>query len=283
MHNLHPRDERRLTLAAFEGIRVRLNRHAGLWFALEMRATVERRLRERLRARGIASFEEYGQLLDSDEVELEEAAESCTVNETYTFRGTGQLRAFRDGIVPRFAARDRISIWSAGCASGEEAYTLAAITVSSSQITPSRIKIFGTDISRRCIARARKGVYSPSSFREERPELRYDQYFPKAEDGSRSASPELRAVCHFKHANLLDTAVGGFIDVIFCRNVLIHMGEKARRQVVSGFLDRMSPGGFLILGHSESLLKESAGFQPLELHDEIVYQKPDIMGPGGSR
>lgn len=282
MHNLHPRDDKRLTLAAFEGIRVQLNKHAGLWFALEMRATVERRLRERLRARNIDTFEEYEKLLGVDEIELEEAAEACTVNETYAFRGVGQLRAFRDGIVPRFAERDRISIWSAGCASGEEAYTLAALVLSSGHVSPARIKIFGTDISRRCIARARKGVYSASSFREERPEIRYDQFFPKTGDGLRTASPELRAICHFKHANLLDTAVGGFIDVIFCRNVLIHMDERARRQVVSGFFDRMSPGGYLVLGHSESLLKESAGFNALELHDEIVYQKPDIIS-GGSR
>lgn len=282
MTNLNPRDDRRLTLATFESIRLKLNQHAGLWFALELRATVERRLRERMRARDLDDFEAYDKLLSEDEVELEEAAEACTVNETYAFRGVGQLRAFRDGIAPRFAARDRISVWSAGCSSGEEAYTLAAILLASGHVSPSRIKIFGTDISRRCISRARKGIYSPSSFREDA-SFAYAQYFPKGPEGSRSAAPELRAVCHFKHANLLDTALGGFIDVIFCRNVLIHMDERARRQVVIGFFDRMSPGGYLILGHSESLLRESEGFLVEEICGEIIYRKPDILEPGASR
>jgi chemotaxis protein methyltransferase CheR len=229
------------------------------------------------------SFEEYATRIEEDEAELEEAAEVCTVNETYAFRGAHQLRAFTDGILPRYAARDRVTIWSAGCASGEEAYTLAALTLASGLITPDRVRIFGTDISRRCIALARRGVYSASSFRAEpgtRSPFDPDRFFLPRPDGTRAVSSELKAVCHFRHANLLDTAIGSFIDVIFCRNVLIHMDERSRRRVVLGFFERLSPGGYLVLGHSESLLRSDLPFIVEELKEEIVYRKPDLHEGG---
>jgi chemotaxis protein methyltransferase CheR len=285
MNSLLSRDDRRLTLTTFEAIRRTLNRYAGLWFSLDMRTTVERRLRERLNVLGTDNFEDYAARIEQDQAELEEAAEVCTVNETYAFRGMRQLVAFRDGIVPRFAAKDRITVWSAGCSSGEEAYTLAAILLGSGRISPERVKVFGTDISRRCIALARRGTYSLSSFREDpydQQQLNYDHFFTPHADGSRTVTPELKNVCHFKHANLLDTAIGGFIDVVFCRNVLIHMDERSRMRVVLGFFERMSPGGYLILGHSESLLNESVPFVVEEICDEIVYRKPEITS-GGSQ
>ena len=285
MNSLLSRDDRRLTLTAFEAIRRTLNRHAGLWFSLDMRTTVERRLRERLTFLGLESFDDYASRLEQDQGELEEATELCTVNETYAFRGMRQLVAFREGIIPRFGPKDRITVWSAGCSSGEEPYTLAAILLASGKISPERVKVFGTDISRRCIALARRGIYSPSSFREDSDEanhLNCEHYFNQNADGTRTVAAELRNVCHFKHANLLDTAIGGFIDVVFCRNVLIHMDERSRKRVVLGFFERMSPGGYLILGHSESLLNESVPFIVEEICDEIVYRKPEITG-GGSQ
>lgn len=277
--NSPTRDDRRLSLATFEALRKILNAHAGLWFSPDMRTTVERRLRDRLRVVGVDSFEEYAARIEEDEAELEEAAEVCTVNETYAFRGTPQLKAFTDDILPRYAARERVTIWSAGCASGEEAYTLAALTLASGLIKPDRVRIFGTDISRRCIALARRGVYSASSFRDDPgPRLPFDsdRFFSPRPDGTRVVSQELKAVCHFRHANLLDTALGSFIDVIFCRNVLIHMDECARRRVVLGFFERLSPGGYLVLGHSESLLRSDVPFLAEELKDDIVYRKPGI-------
>jgi chemotaxis protein methyltransferase CheR len=277
------RDDRRLSLATFEAIRRALNAHAGLWFSPDMRPTVERRLRDRLRLAEVDSFEEYATRLDSDLAELEEAAEVCTVNETYAFRGAHQLRAFTEGILPRYAARDRITVWSAGCASGEEAYTLAALTLASGLVTPERVRIFGTDISRRCIALARRGVYSASSFRAEpgaRSAFDPDRFFAPRPDGTRVVSGELKAICHFRHANLLDTAIGSFIDVVFCRNVLIHMDERSRRRIILGFFERLSPGGYLVLGHSESLLRSSIPFIIEELKDEIVYRKPELHEAG---
>lgn len=282
----------------FELIRALLNRHAGLWFASEMRSVIERRLRDRLALLNIDTFGEYmRRLSDGDTLELGEAVEICTVNETYAFRGARQLRTLRDVILPRVAQgrsllgepsassprAASLAVWSAGCSTGEEVYTVAAIALASGLFDPTRVRIFGTDISRRCVAAARKGVYSTSSFREDDVGMPYQHYFVKQLDGTRVVNDALRSVCHFRHANLLEESSPGFLDVVFCRNVLIHMDEVSRRKIVESFYKRLSPGGFLILGHSESLLKEQTEFVVEELPDDIIYRKPNVGEEPGTR
>ena len=265
-----------LGLEDFEQIRRLLNKQAGLWFINEMRPAIERRLRERLTVLGLDSFPEYcRRLSEGDALEIGEAVEACTVNETYAFRGAVQLRSFRDVILPRLASRNRVVVWSAGCSTGEEAYTLGAIALGSGLVAPQRVRIFGSDISRRCIAAARRGVYTASSFRDG-DVIPYQGYFVKQPDGSRVVAETLRSVCRFRHANLLEPSVGGFIDVIFCRNVLIHMDDRSRKRIVQGFYERLSPGGYLILGHSETLWKEQTEFVTEELPDDLFYRRPEI-------
>ncbi len=266
-----------LTQEEFERLRDLLHVYAGLWFGADARPTIERRLQKRLVATNAQSFAQYlRRLVDGDAAELEEAVETCTVNETYVFRQEYQLRAFRYEILPRLAKRERLLVWSAGCATGEEVYTLAAIILESGLVPPGRVHVFGTDISRSCIAFARRGVYSATSFRGVTNPL-YSHYFVKQPNGSRIVSPELKAICKFRHANLLsDTAFAGSVDVVFCRNVLIHMGEAARQRVVSGFFNRLSPGGYLLLGHSESLLADPYPFEIAQLSEDIVYQRPAL-------
>lgn len=263
-----------LTQEEFERLRDLLHDCAGLWFGADARPTIERRLQKRLVATHSQSFAQYlRRLTDGDAAELEEAVETCTVNETYVFRQEYQLRAFRYEILPRLAKRERVLVWSAGCATGEEAYTIAAIVLESGLVPPNRVHVFGTDISRSCIAFARRGVYSQASFRGVTNPL-YSHYFVRQPDGSRAVSPELKGVCKFRHANLLsDTAFAGAVDVIFCRNVLIHMGELARQRVVAGFFNRLSPGGYLLLGHSESLLADPSPFEVAQLSEDIVYRR----------
>ncbi len=265
----------------FELIRKLLNQHAGLWFGADMRPVIERRLRDRIEALGLDNFTAYRRRLEEgDVIEVGEAAEVCTVNETYAFRGERQLRTFRDILLPRISGgsgreKGGIVVWSAGCATGEEAYTLGAIVLQSGLFDPSRVRIFGTDISRRCVAAARRGVYSSSSFRDQAG-LAYEHFFRRQPDGSRVVVEELRAACHFRQANLLEGSAFGFINVVFCRNVLIHMDEASRRVVVQSFYERLAPGGYLVLGHSESLLKERTDFIPEEHPDDLVYRKPAV-------
>jgi chemotaxis protein methyltransferase CheR len=283
-------DDIRLDLAEFRLLRELFNEHAGLVFGPETRPVLERRLRDRVAALGLSSFSEYHQLLRYDDrghAELEEATDLVTINETYFLREAYQLRAFKDELLPALRdypqGRERLSVWSAGCSTGEEVYSIA-MTVRESGLFPGRsIRIFGTDISRRVLAHARKGVYGHSSFRAMPSELR-KRYFVESRDGAHVID-DLRSVSQFGQLNLLDTprsSIVGRVDVIFCRNVLIYFDEVSRRRVIETFYDRLLPGGYLLLGHSESLLNVSTAFELVHLREDLVYRKPTTSGRGWS-
>jgi SAM-dependent methyltransferase len=151
-----------------------------------------------------------------------------------------------------------------------------AMQARESGLVPGRaVRIFGSDISRRVLAHARRGVYGKASFRAMPVELRR-RYFLEREDGAHVVD-DLRSVCQFGHLNLLDTprsSIVGRVDVIFCRNVLIYFDDDARRRVIEMFYDRLLPGGYLLLGHSESLLNVSTAFELVHLREDLVYRKP---------
>ena len=249
-----------------------------------------RRLRERLAVLNLATYAEYHHYLRFHplaQIEWDEAVEQLTTNETYFFRQEFQLRAFRDELLPRFAetnaSRRGFSVWSAGCSTGEEAYTIAMIISDSGLFNHWDVRVFGSDISKRCIAAARRGVYGPSSFRTMSVSEK-NRHFIQRVDGA-AVSDKLRAMCHFGQLNLLDedrARIFGRVDVIFCRNVLIYLDAHARRRVIDSFHDRLYPGGVLLLGHSESLLNVSTAFELLHLKEDLVYRKPTSAFAGSS-
>ncbi len=261
----------------------------GLHFGPESRFTLERRLRERLLVLKLSTFAEYHHYLrfaSRAADEWDEAIDSLTTNETYFFREQRQLRAFQCELLPMLAsqakARRRLSIWSAGCATGEEAYTIG-ILIHATRLFPTDpassgrwdVRIHGSDISRRCVAAARRGVYSDSSFRVTTSDMRR-AYFHERQDGWHVSEP-IRQMCHFAQMSLLDkdrSRILGKADVIFCRNVLIYLEARARKAAIEVLYDRLSPGGVLLLGHSESLLNVSTAFELLHLKDDLVYRKP---------
>jgi chemotaxis protein methyltransferase CheR len=148
------------------------------------------------------------------------------------------------------------------------------------------VRIIGNDISRRVLQVAKKGVYRESSFRALPKE--YEDCFTTTPEG-RSVRPEIRHLCHFGHFNLLDdarVAMIGRVDAIFCRNVLIYFDPASRRRVIQAFYDRLEPQGYLMLGHSESLLHTSTAFELAHLRGDMAYRKPiktDSFGPGRPR
>ena len=268
-------------------IRDLVSERLGVWFGPESRASLERRLRERLVARGVTSFADYYQLLRygiGAAEEWEEASDLLTTHETYFFREDYQLRAFQNELLPMFAERSkrrRLQVWSAGCSSGEEAYTIGILVLESALFDPdSELRVYGSDLSKRCIKEARRGVYGPSSFRST-PEPAKGRWFTQ-EAGGASVVPEVRAICHFGQMNLLDeerTHLVGRCDVIFCRNVVLYFDAPARRRVIDMFYDRLVPGGVLLLGHAESLLNVSTAFELLHLKEDLVYRKPLSASP----
>ena len=277
-------DDIRLEVDEFRLLREVINRHSGLSFGMEARTVVERKLRDRIASLGFSSFGEYCQFVRSErgKAELDEAIDLVTVNETYFFREDYQLRGFLGQVLPALAReigpKGRLNIWSAGCSTGEEVYSIAALVLESSLFSQAEIRIFGSDISRRCVAAARRGVYGTSSFRQTPPELRR-RYFVERPDGVH-VSDELRALCNFGQLNLVNperAAVLGRLPVIFCRNVPIYFDNAARRRVIEMFYERLLPGGFLLLGHSESLLNVSTAFELVHLTEDLVYRKPVSM------
>ena len=267
----------------------------GLHFGPESRFTLERRLRERLTVLKLPSFAEYHHYLrfgTQADAEWDEAIDLLTTNETYFFRQERQLRAFQDEVLPALhqlaRPRRRLAVWSAGCSTGEEAYTIG-ILLHQSNLFPRDepgaarwdVRVYGSDVARRCVAAARRGVYPESSFRVTRDEVRR-AYFHERPDGWH-VTDNIRALCHFGQMNLLDddrSRVFGKADAIFCRNVLIYFDARARRSAIEVLYDRLNPGGVLLLGHSESLLNVSTAFELLHLRDDLVYRKPlSARGP----
>jgi chemotaxis protein methyltransferase CheR len=211
--------------------------------------------------------------------ELEEAVDLLTTNETYFFRQDYQLRAFAQEVLPRLAeanaSRRRLTIWSAGCSTGEEVYTIAFFVHESGLFQNWEVRIIGSDISRRSVTAARRGVYRGAAFRTTPPEAR-KAYFVEREDGFHVVD-SIKKLCHFGQLNLLDgdrAAIVGRVDAVFCRNVLIYFDMRSRRRVIDNLYERLVPGGYLMLGHSESLLNVSTAFELVHLKDDLVYRKP---------
>ncbi|HET9954482.1 MAG TPA: protein-glutamate O-methyltransferase CheR [Polyangiaceae bacterium] len=256
--------------------------HSGLRFEEDASLLFERRLAERVEALGLPSFGAYYKYLRFNQAgaaELEEAVERLTTKETYFFRQEYQLRAFRDELLPMLAQQNRdskrLAVWSAGCSTGEEAYTIAILIDQSGLFHSWDVRVVGTDISKQCVAHARRGVYKASSFRTTPPEVRA-RYFREQPDGSHVAD-EVKKLCHFGNLNLLDHSRAGLVgrvDVVFCRNVLIYFDVQSRRRVIDLFCERLLPGGYLLLGHSESLLNVTTAFELVHLREDLVYRKP---------
>lgn len=274
-------DPPRLRPEDFEALRQIVNEHSGIMLSSETRVTVERKLMERVVALGLPGFREYCSYLrmhPQRKQETERAVDLVTTNETYFFRELTQLRAFENEVLPNLydeaKSRKRLVIWSAGCSSGEEVYTLAILVLRSQRFAGWDVRIVGNDISRRVLQTAKNGVYRESSFRAMPDE--YAEYFTPAPTG-RSVRPFVREICHFGHFNLLDearVAMIGRVDAIFCRNVLIYFDQASRRRVIQSFYERLEPHGYLMLGHSESLLHTSTAFELAQLRGDLAYRKP---------
>jgi chemotaxis protein methyltransferase CheR len=280
-----------LSIEEFSQLADLIRDRAGLRFEEGSMFLFERRLRERLEALGIPDYGAYYKYLRFNAFggdELDEAIERLTTKETYFFRQEYQLRAFRDQILPRLAranaGRMRLTLWSAGCSTGEETYSIAIIVDQSGLFDGWDVRVIGSDISRHSVACARQGVYRPTSFRVTPQEIQ-SRYFDAVPDGS-AVIERIRNMCHFGRLNLLDSSRAGMVgrvDVIFCRNVLIYFDLESRRRVIDGFYERLLPGGFLLLGHSESLLNVTTAFELVHLREDLVYRKPSGYERGSER
>lgn len=276
----------------FRLIRDFVYQHCGLHFTEDSKYLLEKRLGKRLQQHQLQNFKDYYYLLRYDankDQEMVELINLLTTNETYFFREEFQLRTFAEEILPELQARKeasgdrRLRIWSAGCSTGEEPYTLAMLILDFPQFKDWQVDIIGTDISQRVLQVARKGVYTDNSFRAIPPSYK-QRYFAPCE-GKFRIDDAVKKLVTISHLNLFDAprvSLLGKMDIIFCRNVIIYFDLAAKKRVIESFHQRLRPEGFLLLGHSESLMNISTSFQLRHFTHDMVYQKPAAPAGSGS-
>lgn len=245
---------------------------------------MKKRVQKRMEALGIPSAREYFRFLkffDGAQHEFQELINLLTVNETYFFREFSQLQVFAEACLPeviqrKLAAGERtIKVFSAGCSTGEEPYTLAIILKEMiDDLDRWDVVIKAADIDQRVLAAARRGLYDLRSVKDVPPPY-LTRYFTSPVPGEFLIKPEIRDMVVFEHLNLMDRRALRYesnYDFIFCRNVLIYFDESSRKQVVDRFYTMLNKGGFVFLGHAESLSRISTAFRITRLGNHIVYQ-----------
>jgi chemotaxis protein methyltransferase CheR len=270
-----------LTDAQFEQISALVKKRCGINLHEGKKELVKARLSKRLRALGLRSFQDYLEFVDSDPGggELTTMLDSLSTNLTHFFREGKHFDHLRQVVIPRALKRNadarRLRIWSAGCSSGEEPYSLAVTMLEQGQALRGwDVKILATDLSTRVLAQAAEGVYDEARFRDTpRPIL--SKYFHCVQTSplrKYSVNPEVRRLVTFGHLNLMERwPMKGPFDCIFCRNVMIYFEKPTQAELVRRYFDILAPGGTLFIGHSESLTGVKHGYRYVE---PTVYEKP---------
>ena len=272
---LKPRD--------FERVRELAAREFGLDLKPGKEELVSARLGKRLREGGFGSFDDYFEHVRRDRTgeSLVALIDALTTNYTSFLREPSHFDCLRDQVLPALGARREISLWCAAAATGEEPYTLAFVLLEALR-GPARpaVRILATDISTRALGQAAQGIYS-----EQRlaglPQKWRGQYFQREAGGGWRVRPEVRRLIEFRRLNLIDRyRLGRRFPVIFCRNVMIYFNTETRRQVVGRLIEHLEPGGYLFVGHSESLAGRD---HPLHYVKPAVYQKEMTGRAGGGK
>jgi chemotaxis protein methyltransferase CheR len=260
-----------------DDVLARIERRLGAHAGLKMPAwLLSSRVSERMRALGLSSMEEYVRRLDS-RLELDALSEALRVGETSFFRHKAHMGALRRIVAPDLAARHvedrRVRVWSAGCASGEEPYTLAMVLAEA--MPPERgwrIEVLATDISEEALEVARRGRYGEGALKAVPTSLR-ERWFRRVADGAQIVD-ELARMVRLERKNLVDVHWGvRGMDVILCRNVLIYFDPGAQRRTANRLIEALAPGGYLFLGYAESL-REFDTLEALRSDDGVVYRRP---------
>ena len=248
--------------------------YAGIALADNKRNLVYTRVSRRLRALGLSAFRDYREYLASHQDELESFINAISTNLTKFFRESHHFDHFRSHVVVPYGAKrgGRFRIWSAGCSTGEEPYTIAAV-VRREIANPAAydLRILATDIDTDVLAKAARGEY-PLRGMEDIPR-QYRDFFQRSNRDAETvlAAEDLRSLITFRHLNLIAPwPFSGKFDAIFCRNVMIYFDGPTKADLITRFTDALNPGGWLYIGHSESLL----GSHPnLQLVGRTIYRR----------
>lgn len=261
--------------------------HCGLHFPEKRRAELEQGVQRAFAASMCADLDAYYELLRDPHVgtaAMEQLINVLTICESHFFRDAAQMDALQDHVLPTIIERRRplrtLRVWSAGCASGEEPYSIAMLL---HDLLPDldewSITIMGTDINTEALDRARQAVYSKWAFREQRARLWRSRYF-RPHDKRYKLSPHIQRLVSFKRFNLAADEFPSyatntmFLDLILCRNVTIYFDEPETRHIINGLYESLVEGGWLVVGHAEHSLVTYRRFQIRNFPGAVLYRRP---------
>ena len=260
-------------------IRMLIEERTGICFDESRERFFSTRVREHLRAKEFARGTDLLRSVRKSNVEYEALLERLLTQETSFFRYPGVYEAFEKRVLPELHTKKfwknprTLRIWSAGCSTGEEPYSIAITIADSLSFADSwNVEILATDVGRQALKHAERGVYSGRSIGSVT-EKQLANHFSAVVSGQQVKS-RLRKMVSFAQMNLASPVYLGRMDAIFCMNVLIYFSEEHRRALVQRFYETLEPGGYLFLGHSESISKMPVKFQAIVLNDCILYRKP---------
>jgi chemotaxis protein methyltransferase CheR len=274
-------------------IRMLIEERTGIHFDSSRERFFSTRVSEHLHARGLTNGTELLRGLRKSNVEYEALLEKLLTQETTFFRYPAIFEAFEKRVLPELHAKKfwknprTLRVWSAGCSTGEEPYSIAITILDSLSLAEAwDVEILATDVGRQALKHAERAVYSGRGLSSVSDRQLAGHFSAVA--GGHQVKPRTRKIVSFVQMNLASPVYVGKMDLIFCMNVLIYFSEERRRALVQRFYDALEPGGYLFLGHSESISKMPVKFQAIVLGDCILYrkptaeelQKPEMVGEG---
>lgn len=266
----------------FKLIREVIYSYAGIYISDDYQSIFMRRLERRLLTLGMESFHEYYYFLKYNQTnsdELRKLMDVITIKETYFFRELDQIKTLVNELLPELRKRksgETIKIWSAGCATGEEPYTVAMLCLEKGHhLGEARVEIYANDISPEAIQKAKTGIYKQTSFRST-DQAYLQRFFTPLNDGTFTIHDDVKELLNFFCINLQEKNRLTFLplfDVIFCRNVIIYFDDESKRKVIESFHKKLQLQSHLFLGHSESLINFTHLFKLKHFYHSLAYQK----------
>jgi len=251
--------------------------YCGIDFSKNL-SSLETKISERLKQLGISCWE-YGGYLRVEPKEWDTLIELITVNETYFFREENLLKEFQNVILPRYKDRtpnNPLRIWCSACSTGEEPYTLAILIEETGLFETGSIEIIASDINKKVLEKSRQGLYNKKSFSFRTiPKEMLDKHFISLEEEYK-VRDSIRNMVDFRCLNLLDKDIAekiGKVDIVFCRNVLIYFDKKVIDKVIGSLYNVLKVGGYLFLGHAETITGMNTGFETIYAPSTFYYRK----------
>jgi chemotaxis protein methyltransferase CheR len=260
-------------------IRTLIERRSAILFDSSRERFFSARLLDYANEKNLRNGTELLRLVHSSSIEYESLLERLLTQETSFFRYPAVFEALEKTILPELQERKfwetprRLRIWSAGCSTGEEPYSIAITLSEALKFAEAwEAEILATDISRRALRHAERGLYSKRSLQDV-PPARVETYFGATKQGLH-IRPRVRRMISFAQMNLAESSYVGKFDCIFCMNVLMYFSEERRLAILRRFYDALEPGGYFLIGHAETLSNLPVKFESIVLGDCRVYRKP---------